>query len=92
MSYFEVQSCGLPVLLEKNEINISRAENYRGDLFAEENIEELRNLIIKFGEMTTEEIEKYNINSRNNILLNFDYSKIAQEFTDIMIEEHNKFK
>lgn len=92
MSYFEVQSCGLPVILEKNEINISRTENYRGDLFAEESIEEFRNLIVKFGEMTTEEMEKYNINSRNNILSNFDFSKIAQEFTDIMIAERNNFK
>lgn len=91
MSYFEVQSCALPVILEKNEININRVADYKGMLFAEASISELRNAIIHFGNMNQKEFELFRNNSRNNILNHFDYAPIAMQFSDVMISEYNRF-
>ncbi len=92
MSYFEVQSCGLPVVLEKNEINMERVNNNKGVLFSEGNEEEFRNSIIEFGNMEKDKFEQYRINSRNNILMNFDYFPVAKEFTNVMVNEYFRFK
>jgi glycosyltransferase involved in cell wall biosynthesis len=91
MSYYEVQSCGLPVVLEENEINIDRVSNKKGFLFSENNEEEFRNAIIKFGNMQIDEFNLFQKNSRNNILQNYDYSSIAKEFSNVMINEYNRF-
>ncbi|SDQ73509.1 Glycosyltransferase involved in cell wall bisynthesis [Chryseobacterium soldanellicola] len=91
MSYYEVQACELPVILEKNEINISRAENMKGLIFSENSMEEFRNAIEKFGNMDAEEFKIYKHNARKNIVDNYNFVPIAQQFTDIMIEEYNKF-
>jgi glycosyltransferase involved in cell wall biosynthesis len=91
MSYYEVQSCGLPVVLEENEINIDRVSNKKGFLFSENNEEEFRNAIIKFGNMQIDEFNLFQKNSRNNILQNYDYSSIAKEFSKVMINEYNRF-
>lgn len=92
MSYMEVQSCGLPVILETNEINIERASDKKGILFSENSQQELRNGITKFGNMHEEEFSIYQNNSRKNIVDNFNFVPIAQKFTDVMIEEFYKFK
>lgn len=91
MSYFEVQSCGLPVILEENEINIERVSDSKGILFSVENEIEFRNAIIKFGNMSNDEISIYQNKSRENILKNYDYKPIASEFTEVMINEYNRF-
>lgn len=91
MSYYEVQACELPVVLEENEINISRAENKKGLMFSENSMEEFRDAIEKFGNMSSEEFEIYKQNARKNIVDNYNFVPIAQQFTDVMIEEYNKF-
>lgn len=91
MSYFEAQSCGLPVVLEINEINIERASKEKGLLFEPDSIPSFRDKIIQFGNMNQEDIKIYKENARNNILENYNYVPIAQDFTDVMIEEYNRF-
>lgn len=91
MSYFEVQSCELPVVLEENEINISRASDKKGLIFAEESMDGLREAIRQFGNMPQEEFDIYKQNARKNIVDNYNFVPIAQQFTDIMINEYNKF-
>lgn len=91
MSYFEAQSCGLPVVLEINEINIERASNKKGLLFEEGSIPSFRDKIIQFANMDERTIEVYKKNARNNILVNYNYIPIAQEFTNVMINEYNRF-
>lgn len=91
MSYFEVQSCGLPVVLEENEINIERVSDSKGILFSVENEVEFRSSIIKFGNMTNDEISIYQKKSRENILKNYDYKPIASDFTKVMINEYIRF-
>ncbi len=92
MSYMEVQSCGLPVILEKNEINIDRASSNKGLIFEEGNVEQFRECIEKFGNMPEDSFKKYQNNARENIIKNHDFLPIANKFTDIMINEYHKFQ
>jgi glycosyltransferase involved in cell wall biosynthesis len=91
MSYYEVQSTSLPVVLEENEINIDRASNKKGIIFESGSIEDFRKAILTFGNMDNDEFETYKTNARLNILENYDYVPIAQKFTDVMINEYNRF-
>ncbi|WP_312304247.1 glycosyltransferase family 4 protein [Chryseobacterium sp.] len=91
MSYFEVQSSGVPVILEENEINVERASDNKGLIFEPGNMVDLRNKIIQFAEMEKNQLEKFQNNARANILKNYDYLPIAQQFTDIMVQEYNRF-
>ncbi|MGI9581159.1 glycosyltransferase family 4 protein [Chryseobacterium sp. RRHN12] len=91
MSYFEVQSSGVPVVLEKNEINVDRVSNNKGLIFEEGNIEDFRNKIIQFAEMDPNLFEQSQKNARANILEYYNYVPIAQSFTDVMVNEYNKF-
>ena len=91
MSYFEAQSCGLPVLLEKNEINIDRVSNKKGLLFESNSIREFRNTISYFHNLNDTEMKVYKKSARENILLNFNYNPIAKSFTDVMLKAHTDF-
>ncbi|MDG4655236.1 glycosyltransferase family 4 protein, partial [Chryseobacterium arthrosphaerae] len=84
MSYFEVQSCELPVVLEENEINNLRVSDKKGLLFPQSSISEFRSSIEQFGNMPKEEFEIYKRNARKNIVDNYNFVPIAQQFTDIM--------
>ena len=92
MSYFEAQSCGLPVVLEKNEINIERVSNQKGKLFNPGSIKEFRDAIIEFCNMSESDIMIYKKNSRQNILENFNYATVAKSFSRVMIRSYNEFK
>jgi glycosyltransferase involved in cell wall biosynthesis len=95
MSYFEAQSSGLPVVLEINEINVSRVDRKKGLLFSEGSIEEFRQAIVDFGNMEYEEFLIYKNNSRANIVSNYNYVPIAKNFSEVMIQSyevyHSKF-
>ena len=92
MSYFEAQSCGLPVVLEKNEINIERVSNQKGILFESGSISQFRDAITEFSNMSESDIMIYKKNSRENILENFNYASVAKSFSDVMIKAFNNFK
>lgn len=91
MSYFEVQSCELPVVLEENEINNSRISDKKGLLFSKSSVSEFRSCIEQFGNMEKEEFEIYKQSARKNIVDNYNFVPIAQQFTDVMMEEYEKF-
>ncbi|HXH99842.1 MAG TPA: glycosyltransferase family 4 protein [Sphingobacteriaceae bacterium] len=91
MSYYEVQSCGLPVILEENEINVERASNFKGIIFKEQSQESLRDAIIEFAEMDKFDFDSFKKNARENVVQNYDYVHIAQKFTNVMIDEHKRF-
>lgn len=91
MSYFEVQSCGLPVVLEKNEINLDRVSNKKGLIFSQNSIIEIRNAIEKFGNMEKPDFDVYVENSRYNILRNYDFVTISKQFTTVMIDKYKRF-
>jgi glycosyltransferase involved in cell wall biosynthesis len=91
MSYYEVQACELPVVLEENEINVSRAENKKGLIFSENSVEEFRGAIEKFGNMPSEDFNVYKKNARKNIVDHYNFVPIAQQFTEVMIKEYKRY-
>ena len=91
MSFYEVQSCGLPVLFEVNEINQERAQHGNGFTFIANDINDFRSKIISCAEMDKIKYSEIRGNARKYILENFDYVPIAQKFTDVMINEYNRF-
>jgi glycosyltransferase involved in cell wall biosynthesis len=92
MSYFEAQSCGLPVVLEENEINIERVANKKGLLFKQNSVIEFRDAINKLNCMSEGEIKIFKKNARNNVLKNFSYIPIAKSFSKVMIKSYNDYK
>jgi len=89
MSFYEMQSCGLPVILENNEINSKRLAYDNGILFESDSIESLRTAIVELA--NSNEYNNMSINARKVIVEHYDYSKIAYEFTKIIKNEISKY-
>jgi glycosyltransferase involved in cell wall biosynthesis len=84
MSFFEVQSCGLPVLFEENEINNLRATKQNAFTFALESEEDFRAKLVDLAARSSGEQREYSRNARNYVLESYDYVPIAQQFTDVL--------
>lgn len=91
MSYFEVQSCGLPVVLEENEINVERASEKKGLVFEAGDSASFKEMITHFGNMSKLDFDIYRENARQNIVKNYNYTLIAQKFSNVMIQAYRKF-
>ena len=92
MSYFEAQSCALPVVLENNEINFNRVSNQKGKLFEPGSTKEFRGAILEFSNMSENEMKIFKKNARENILENYNYANVAKSFSEVMIKSYNEFK
>ena len=86
MSFFEVQSCGVPVLFERNEINSQRALSGSSHMFEPESVEDFRRRIVELAAASPEVHQERCRDSRQFVLENYDYVPIAQKFTDVMEE------
>lgn len=84
MSFFELQSCGVPVLFESNEINSGRCVNSNAFCFEPGNMDDFRAKITELAGTPPEVYRRYRTNARQYILDNFDYVPIAQQFTDVL--------
>jgi glycosyltransferase involved in cell wall biosynthesis len=84
MSFFEAQSCGLPVLFEENEINAQRANCDNAILFAPGDVEDFRRQVLRLARLPQERYREMAANARNYILRNYDYVPIAHRFTEIL--------
>lgn len=84
MSFFEAQSCGLPVLLEINEINVQRVNFNNGILFNPEDIEDFRLKVAQLVDMPATQYAEMRQNARNYIVENYDYVPIARQFTKVL--------
>lgn len=91
LSFFEAQSCGLPVLFEKNEINSQRAKYGNGILFTPGDAKDFRQKILAFTDMSEDVFSAMKINARKYILDNCNYVPIAQKFTDVLEQEVKRF-
>jgi glycosyltransferase involved in cell wall biosynthesis len=90
MSFFEVQSCGLPVIFEGNEINTQRAQFGNAFIFKSGNSNDFREKILQCAEMNSLDYENMKNASRKYICDNYDFVPVAQKFSDIMIAEVEK--
>ena len=90
MSFYDAQSCGVPVLSEDNNINVDRCGHQNGDNFVAGSIENFREKILKFAMMDKEELRKYRLNSRAFIEEGYDYSSIARKYTEYLFKSINR--
>ena len=84
MSFYDAQSCGLPVLSENNNINVDRCSHHNGANFKAGNVADFREKIMMFASMTSKERILYRNNARTFIENGYDYADIAREYTDYL--------
>jgi glycosyltransferase involved in cell wall biosynthesis len=84
MSFFELQSCGVPVLFEANEINSQRCVNSNAFCFEPRNLQDFRAKIAELANTPEEVYRTYRENARQYIVGSYDYVPIAQQFTDVL--------
>lgn len=92
LSFFEVQACGLPVLLEENEINDLRVRFGNGVLFRPEDVVDFRSKLLKLAELPEAEFGPMRERARRYVQDNYDFVPIAQKFSDLMAAEVERFQ
>lgn len=92
LSFYDAQSCGLPVISEDNNVNRERCSHNNGENFKSGNVDDFRAKITKFALMSKEEIESYKKNSRRFIESGYDYSAIAKKYTEYLVKSINNQK
>lgn len=92
LSFYDVQACGLPVLSENNNINISRLKFNNGFNFISGDIEDFRNKIIRCAEMSKSTYGEVEENSVKFIKRNYDYKTITKKYLEILADEYSHFK
>ena len=92
LSFFDVQSCGLPVLFEKNEINNERSQYNNGFTFIPGDINDFRLKLKDCAEIPKEEFESLQKDSRKYILDNFNFVHIADKITKLLENEVFRYK
>ena len=84
MSFYDAQSCGLPVLSEDNNVNVDRCSHLNGDNFRAGSVDDFRSKVLKFAQMNIEERKEYRKNSRVFIESGYDYADIARQYSDYL--------
>lgn len=87
LSFFDVQACGLPVVMEDSQVNIDRVQAGNGFTFQAGDLEDFTRHIRQCIEMQDEEYSRMKQASVNYIMQNFDYTDIARQYTDILERE-----
>lgn len=90
LSFFDVQSTGLPVVMEDSQVNIDRVQQGNGFVFKAGDLEDFVATIQKCLDMPQDAYTQMQKRCRENILNTFDYHKIAQQYTDILISERDR--
>jgi glycosyltransferase involved in cell wall biosynthesis len=92
LSFFEAQSCGLPVLFEDNEINVQRISGRNAVLFRPGDVQDFRSKIVELASMPPDSFEEMRGAARGFVLKNYDYVPIAREFTRVLSEAASGFQ
>lgn len=84
LSFFEAQSCGLPVLFEENEINIQRILNGNAFKFSPGNVKDFREKLMQLASLASHQFDELRVSARNYVIDRYDYIPIAKRFTQIL--------
>jgi glycosyltransferase involved in cell wall biosynthesis len=84
LTFFDVQACGLPVILEENVINLERVKNNNGVCFKSGDCNDLRNKIQSMANLKKEEYKNMSNASVELIKTQYDYRKKADEYQIIL--------
>lgn len=92
LSFYDAQACGVPVVMEDNNINIDRVKYGNGMVFKSGDVDDFIEKIKLFVDMEENEYKIYSNNSEKFILDNYGYDKIAEKYTKIMQDKIKEFK
>ena len=84
LSFFDAQSCGLPVLFEDNEINRQRAMDHNALLFSPGSVADFRAKVEWMMSLSSKELDTIRSNARNYVVRNYDYSEISRGITMVL--------
>lgn len=84
LSFYDAQACGLPVVSEYNNVNVDRLSYKNGFNFTKGSIQDIRRIIMMCAEMPAVEFEHLKKNSIEFIKMNYDYSKITDQYLHII--------
>lgn len=84
MSFFEAQSCGLPILFESNEINDQRASRDNAFTFVAADAGDFREKMRWIASLPEARVAQIRANARNFVISEYNYVPIAQQFTDVL--------
>lgn len=85
MSFFEAQSCGVPILFESNEINNQRVAGNNAFVFEPGDPAALRDGISRLASVPESEYATFRAAARKFITDSYDYATVAERFSQIMI-------
>lgn len=84
LSFFEVQSCGVPVLFEENEINRQRCLHDNAFTFIPNSLNDFRQKIIDLASMSDDQHDRLSESARKYVVETFDFVPIAQKYTEVL--------
>lgn len=92
LSFYDVQACGLPVLLEENNINVDRCHHNNGLLFNSNDEDDFREKLSRFLNMGKSQIEEMKKCSYEYISNHYNYSDKADEYIFQINEALKEFR
>jgi glycosyltransferase involved in cell wall biosynthesis len=85
MSFFEAQSCGLPILFEENEINSERARFGNARTFLPGDTDGFRARLLEMLDLPEAQFRRMSESARRYIVENFDFVPIARQYTEVLM-------
>jgi glycosyltransferase involved in cell wall biosynthesis len=92
LSFYDAQACGLPAVVEDNNVNVERVSHNNGFYFQSGNAKAMRDEIDKC--LVMEGITYQNMKNcaASFVKTEYGYDKIAEKYTQVMLDEIAKFK
>ncbi len=92
MSFYDAQSCGLPVISEKGHVNEERNSHGNGLCFEPGDCDDLRRKIETIINLSDNEYSNMQKRCRSFVKENYSYTKIALQYMELMEKEVQRFK
>lgn len=92
LSFYDVQACGLPVVFENNNINISRSVYGNAIVFCAGDVEDFTSKIRMLAEMDENEFFSYSNKAITFIMNNYKYEDKAKEYLALFQKKLEKQK
>ena len=92
LSFYDAQSCGVPVLSENNNINVDRCSHQNGWNFTTDSVDSFREKLEEILAMDSDSYQQVQKNATAFILQNYDYKKKAEEYIKFIQKVYDDYK
>ena len=92
LNFFDMEACGVPMLSEDNNLNAARSDCGNGWLFRPDDADDFAAKLEMIVNLDGKELEKASENAYNFVKENYDYSKKAEEYMDIIQKVYDRGK